>query len=162
MSDLNPLLDFSGLPRFERFQPEHVSPALDILLAEARDTVAALTRPGTPATWEGFVVPIENATERLSRAWSLVGHLCSVADTPPLRAAFNQNLPRVTQFWTELGQNRALYQQYQALRESSGYAALGPARQRAVDLALQGFRLGGVELVSPARERYLALSERHA
>ncbi|MEI8301806.1 MAG: M3 family metallopeptidase [Burkholderiales bacterium] len=162
MSDLNPLLDFSGLPRFERFQPAHVSPALDTLLAQARDTVEALTRPGTPATWEGFVAPIENATERLSRAWSLVGHLCSVADTPPLRAAFNENLPRVTQFWTELGQNRALYQQYQALRGSSGFAALGPARQRAVDLALQGFRLGGVELESPARERYLAISERHA
>ena len=158
----NPLLDFSGLPRFADFGPSLVTPAIDELLLQAREAVQAAARADTPASWEAFVEPLEDATERLSRAWGMVGHLNGVADTPELRAAYNENLPKVTQFWTELGQNRALYEKYRALRDSAEFAALSPARRRIVDLALQSFRLGGVELESPQRERFMALSERQA
>ena len=92
----------------------------------------------------------------------MVGHLNGVADTPELRGAYNENLPKITQFWTELGQNRALYEKYRALHDSAEYASLRAARRRAVELALQGFRLGGVELESPQRERFMELSERQA
>ncbi len=158
----NPLLDFSGLPRFADFSPAQITPALDALLAQAADAVARVTRADAPVDWASLVEPLEDATERLTRAWGVVGHLSSVADTPELRAAYNENLPRVTQFWTELGQNRALYERYQALHDSPAFARLDPARQRTVTLALQGFKLGGVELVSPQRERFQALSERQA
>ena len=158
----NPLLDLSGLPRFADFSPALVTPAVDALLAEARAAVERAQEQSVPATWEGFVEPLENATERLSRAWGVVGHLNGVADTPELRAAYNENLPKITQFWTEVGQNRALYEKYRALAESRAWASLAPARKRAVELALQAFRLGGVELESPERERYMAISERHA
>jgi oligopeptidase A len=158
----NALLDFSGLPRFADFSPSLVTPAIDELLLQAREAVAAAARETTPASWESFIEPLEDATERLSRAWGMVGHLNGVADTPELRAAFNENLPKVTQFWTELGQNRALYEKYHALKDSPQFAALAPARRRVVELALQGFRLGGVELESPQRERFMALSERQA
>jgi oligopeptidase A len=158
----NALLDFAGLPRFADFSPSLVGPAIDELLTQARESVEAASRASTPATWEGFVAPLEDATERLSRAWGVVGHLNGVADTPELRAAYNENLPKITQFWTELGQNRALYEKYRALRESADYATLSAARRRAVELALQAFRLGGVELESPQRERFMEISERQA
>ncbi len=158
----NALLDFSGLPRFADFSPALITPALDTLLAQAREAIARAGDEATPATWEAFVEPLEDVSERLSRAWGLVGHLNGVADTPELRAAYNENLPRVTQFWTEVGQNRALYAKYLALRESGDFAALAPARKRAVELALQAFRLGGVELESPERERFMELAERQA
>ena len=35
----NPLLDFSGLPRFDAIRPEHVTPAVDALLADARRAI---------------------------------------------------------------------------------------------------------------------------
>jgi oligopeptidase A len=158
----NPLLDFSGLPRFAEIAPAHVTPAVEALLASARATVEQVRQPDAPLTWAAFVDVLEDATERLGRAWGVVGHLCSVADTPELRAAFNENLPRITQFWTELGQDRELCARYQALRDAPSFADATPARQRAVELALQRFRLGGVALASPARERFLAIAERHA
>jgi len=158
----NALLDFSGLPRFADFTPTLVTPAIGELLTQAREAVDAASRDTTPATWEAFVEPLEDATERLSRAWGMVGHLNGVADTPELRAAYNENLPRVTQFWTELGQNRALYEKYRSLRDSAEFARLAPGRRRAIELALQAFKLGGVELESPQRERFLELSERQA
>ncbi|HEX7645938.1 MAG TPA: oligopeptidase A, partial [Noviherbaspirillum sp.] len=107
-TNLNPLLDFSDLPRFDAIKPEHVTPAVTALLEENRAVVARLEAPMDEVTWDDFVEPLENSTERLSRAWGVVGHLNAVVDTPELRAAYNENLPKITEFWTELGQNLAL------------------------------------------------------
>ena len=79
----NPLLDFSGLPRFEAITPEHVAPAINQLLAENRLLVERLADPGAPATWQGFVAPLTDGGERLGRAWGIVSHLHSVNDIPP-------------------------------------------------------------------------------
>ena len=158
----NPLLDFSGLPRFADFEPTQITPAVDALLAEARATLAAVTDPATPTTWDAFIEPLEDATERLARAWGMVGHLNGVADTPPLREAYNANLPKVTQFWTELSQHAALFAKYRAFAASAQYGQLPAVRRRIVEHALRDFRLGGAELKSPARERFAELQERQA
>jgi oligopeptidase A len=160
--DKNPLLDFSGLPRFASFRPELVTPAVETLLARARAAAAHAERPETPPTWDAFVRPLEDATEQLGRAWGMVGHLNGVADTPELRAAFNENLPKVTEFLTELGQNQALFAKYRALRESAEFETLAPEQKRIVEHSLRDFRLGGAELVSPARERYAEIQDRQA
>jgi oligopeptidase A len=158
----NPLLDFSGLPRFAAFEPAQVAPALAVLIGEARHAVEQACDPATPATWEAFVEPLEFATERLGRAWGMVGHLNGVADSEALRAAYNEALPVVTEFWTALGQNMGLYAKYRALHDSPAFAELSAARQRVILNALRDFRLGGAELVSPARERYAEIQEQQA
>ena len=105
---MNPLLDFSGLPRFADLEPEHVTPAVDKLLAEGRATIERVA--GAPVSWESFVAPLEDANERLGRAWGQVAHLHAVLDSPELRDAYNANLPKLTQYWTELGQNPVLFE----------------------------------------------------
>ena len=82
---MNPLLDFSGLPRFADFKTEHVTPAVDALLAECNAAIEKVSAEATPATWRDFVEPLENANERLSRAWGQVGHLNAVMNSPELR-----------------------------------------------------------------------------
>ena len=81
----NPLLDFSGLPRFDAIKPEHVTPAIEQLIAEANAIVARLEAPVDDVTWD-TLAPLDDASERLGRAWGVVGHLNHVADTPELRA----------------------------------------------------------------------------
>ena len=157
-----PLLDFSDLPRFQDFTPEQIAPGIQHLLDEARRVLDQVTQPGIPNTWDGFVQPLEAATERLGRAWGMVGHLNAVADAAPLREAYNAMLPTVTQFWTELGQHAALYAKYKALRDSPEWSALTEVRRRVIDHALRDFRLGGAELVSPQRERFADIQERQA
>ncbi|WP_085314672.1 M3 family metallopeptidase [Derxia lacustris] len=162
MSITNPLLDFSGLPRFGDIRPEHITPAIEALLAECKATVETLEAPGLPASWDSFVTPLDDATERLGRAWGIVGHLNSVVDTPEQRAAYNENLPRVTEFWTALSQNEALYAKYKALRASPEFDTLAPARKKIVENSLRDFRLGGAELTDAAKERFAAIQERQA
>ena len=149
---MNPLLDFGGLPRFPELKPEHVAPALDELLAEGRAATRRALEAG--ATWDAFVAPLEDANERIGRAWGQVSHLHAVLDSPELRAAYNANLPRVTQYWTELGQNQALFEKYRALRQSAEFASLSHARKKIVENALRDFRLGGAELPQEKKARY--------
>jgi oligopeptidase A len=158
----NPLLDFSGLPRFDAIGPEHVTPAVTQLIDEASAVLARLEAPSDNVTWENFVTPLENTTERLGRAWGIVSHLNSVVDTPELRAAYNDNQPRVTEFWTALSQNETLFGKYKAIKASPAYDALSPARKKIIENALRDFRLGGAELPADKKERFAAIQEQHA
>jgi len=156
---MNPLLDFSGLPRFSEIRPEHVAPAIDRLLAEGRAAVAQVTAPAVPDAWDAFITPLEDANERLSRAWGQVAHLHAVLDSPALREAYNASLPSVTQYWTELGHNERLFEKYRRLRASAAYAALPRARRKQVDDALRDFRLGGAELPPAEKARFAAIQD---
>jgi oligopeptidase A len=153
----NPLLDFSGLPRFAETRPEHVTPAIELLLSDARSTVNAAERAAP--TWDGFIAPLEDANERLGRAWGQVAHLHAVMDSPELREAYNANLPKVTQYWTELGQNQQLFENYKALKNSSEFFGLSAARKKIVENALRDFRLGGAELPPEKKKRHAEIQE---
>src|SRR4051812_9468323 len=153
----NPLVDFSGLPRFAELKPEHVAPAIDQLLAEGRAVIAAVTHAG--AGWDDFVAPLEDANERIGRAWGQVSHLHAVLDSPALREAYNANLPKLTQYWTELGQNEALFAKYKALFASEEFQSLSKARKRIVENALRDFRLSGAELSAERKKRFAEISQ---
>ncbi len=156
---MNPLLDFSGLPRFSELRTEHVAPAIDKLLAESRAIVEAISSDQVPASWDDFVRPLEDSTELLSRAWGQVEHLHAVLDSPELRFAYNAGLPKITRFWTELGQSQPLFDKYRALQGSNEFQALAPARKKLIENSLRDFRLGGAELPPELKPRYAAIQD---
>jgi oligopeptidase A len=157
---MNPLLDFSGLPRFADFKLEYVTPAVDQLLAENRSLLQRLVAGTEPATWQNLVAPLEDANERLGRAWGQVGHLNAVMNSPALREVYNANLPKITQYYTELGQNQQLFEKYQALAVSAEFPGLGRAQRKIIENEVRDFRLGGAELPPESKARFLAIRER--
>jgi oligopeptidase A len=158
----NPLLQFTGTMNFAAIRPEHVRPAIDTLLAEARAVVVHVTDPAVPAGWDSVVVPLDDSTERLARAWGTVSHLNAVVDTPELREAYNHTLPTITAFWTELAQNEALYARYKAIAALPDYPSWPAARRRVIANELRDFRLGGAELSGSDKARFKSLRERKA
>jgi oligopeptidase A len=156
---MNPLLDFSGLPRFDAVQPEHVTPAIRQLLDENRALIDRLIAPDTVPTWDAFVQPMLDAGERLSRAWGIVGHLHSVNDVPPWREAYNGMLPEVSSFFADLGQNLALFAKYKALAEGAEFATLSAPRRRIIENELRDFRLSGAELPEDQKPRFKEIQE---
>ena len=154
----NPLLDFADLPAFDRIRPEHVAPAIDTLLQASEAALERVTVADFPADWTAIARELDVATEQLGRAWGTISHLNSVADTPELRAAYNEALPRVTEFWTRLGSDERLYAKYKAISP----ATLNAEQRQAQTNALRNFVLGGAELTGPAKERYAAIQERQA
>ena len=154
----NPLLDFSGLPRFDAIRPEHVTAAIDTLLAEAEAAVKA-AETVAPVSWDSFVTPLDDATERLYRAWGQVSHLQSVVNTPELREVYNANLPKLSRFGSAVAQNPALYAQYKALAAAPEAGAYDDARAKVLANALRDFRLGGAELGEADKARFAQLQE---
>ena len=154
----NPLLSFDDLPLFDQIKPDHVAPAVDQLLQAASDALETVTAADFPARWSDMAAVLDVATEQLSRAWGAVSHLNSVADTPELRAAYNEALPKITEFFTRLGADERLYAKYKAI----DIATLNTEQRQAHKNAVRNFVLGGAELQGADRERFAAIQERQA
>ncbi|WP_050874842.1 M3 family metallopeptidase [Comamonas testosteroni] len=154
----NPLLESSSLPLFDRIQPADVAPAIDTLLARASEALETVVAPDFPAQWEAISAVLDVATEKLGTAWSAINHLNSVADTPELRAAYNEALPKVTEFWTNLGADERLYAKYKAIAPAS----LNKEQRAAWEHAMRGFVLSGAELQGIAKERFAQIQARSA
>lgn len=159
----NPLLaPVSELVDYAAVKPAHIVPAVEELLGIARKAVDHAADPALAPTWEAVAEPLDTASERLWRAWSVAGHLNAVVNTPELREAYNAALPLVTEFSTWVGLHEGLYKQYQRLAAAPDFASWSPVRRRIVEMALRDFRLSGVELQGADRERYAAISDREA
>lgn len=156
----NPLLNATGLIDYSAIEPTDIAPAVDQLAQQLQDTIAQVTAPDTPATWEAVVQPLELATLAFTRAWGVVGHLQSVVDTPELRDAYNAKLPMVTQLFIDLSQNEALFAKYRAMKASDAFATLSDVRRRIIDREIRDFRLSGAELPETERARVKAIGER--
>jgi len=163
---MNPLLAALApevdLPDYAAVRPEHVRAALDVVLAEADAALERAAGDAVPAQYEAMSAALDVALERLRRVWGVVCHLQAVADTPQLRAAHGENLPRVTELFTRLASDARLHAKYRAIAASPAAAALAPARRQALANTLRDFRLGGAELQGAARARFAAIRARMA
>ena len=152
----NPLLEPGALPAFSKISPPMIKPAIEQLIAQNREAISALTELPRH-DWNTLIKPLELMNDRLDKAWSPVRHLNSVKSSPELREAYNACLPLLSEYSTELSQNRALYQAYREIESSDEFAGFDPARRKTITDALRHFRLGGVELEGKERERYQQL-----
>ena len=153
---MNPLLQLGEEPRFDQIQTAHIRPALESALAEARAGIAAV-KAQSEATWGNTVEKLTDITEHVGRIWGVVSHLNSVADTPELRAVYNELMPEITVFFTEIGQDIELYQRFKTIKSSPEFAALSPAQQTKLNHDLRDFVLSGAELPPEKQAEFAAL-----
>ncbi|WP_020563696.1 M3 family metallopeptidase [Methylosarcina fibrata] len=155
----NPLLTDTPLPLFSQIRPEHVEPAIDQLLAEARAVVEQQLKATDRYTWKNLIEPIENIEDKLNKAWSPVSHMNSVVNSDALRAAYNACLPKLSEYATEMGQNEDLFKAYRAIAASDEYPSLDTAQKKIIQNALRDFRLSGIDLVVEKKRRFKEISQ---
>ncbi|NKI34913.1 M3 family metallopeptidase [Wenzhouxiangella sp. XN79A] len=158
MTETNPLLE-PGLPRFDAVRPEHALPAVERRLAEYQALLDAIERGERDATPETLADEVR-ADDALALAWSTVGHLHAVTNTPEWREAFTACLEKITAFYTARGQNRALYGCWNTVASSDDFNDRPEAFRRMVAEELIDFRQSGVDLDDDARERFTEISLR--
>ena len=152
----NPLLEPGTLPAFSKISAEMIVPAISELIAQNRMAIDDLAKQENPE-WDSLIKPLELMNDHLEKAWSPVRHLNSVKSSTELRDAYNDCLPLLSEYATEVSQNRDLYQAYRLIAESRDYADFNQAQQKTISDALLHFRLGGVELEGAAKLRYQQL-----
>jgi len=156
----NPLLQDHTLPPFNSIQTEQVVPAVTALLASARNELKQQLANLEEVTWQSLVAPIEARGDTLNKAWSPISHLNSVCNSDELRAAHEQSQQLLTEYFTELGQNQALFKAYQSLKKSAGFKELSQAQKQTVNNALRDFKLSGVALEAEDQKRYGEIQSR--
>ncbi|WP_437879847.1 oligopeptidase A [Pseudomonas sp. LRF_L74] len=151
----NPLLEDFDLPPYSRIKPEHVEPAISLILDESRAATAELlkTQQGSPS-WDGLVLALDELGARLGRAWSPISHLNAVCNSAELRQAYEACLPKLSEYWTEMGQNKAMFEAYDALAVSPQAASFDVAQKTILEHALRDFRLSGIDLPPEQQKRY--------
>ena len=155
----NPLLTSATLPPFSEIKPSHIEPAIDHLLEECRAIVKIKTQITEPFSWENLVDPIEKTEDRLNKAWSPVSHINSVVNNNDIREAYNACLPKLSQYSTEMGQNKALYNAYSEISNSPSFSRLSQGQQKTIQNALRDFELSGINLNPEQQCRYREISQ---
>lgn len=159
MTETNPLLSKTAFPAFDQIQVEHILPAVEETLANNRRLVAKLVEQNS-ATWDNLVQPLEEMHAEMTKMWSPVSHLHSVKDSPELRSAYEASIQLLSEFWTELGQNEALYKAYQSIAQSDAFSALDHCQQKVITNAIRDFTLAGVGLPPDEKKRYAEIQKR--
>ena len=155
MTATNPLLQAFDLPPYSAIRPEHVEPAVEQILADNRAAMSPLLKQqAADPSWDGLVLALDELGARLGRAWSPVSHLNAVCNNAELRAAYEACLPKLSEYWTEIGQNQPLFQAYQVLANSPAAAGFDVAQQTILEHALRDFRLSGIDLPAEQQKRY--------
>lgn len=150
----NPLLYTDGLPLFSSITPTQIEPAIDHMLKKNRSKIQALLQSNEPVSWGNILQPVEDLDDQLNRAWSPACHLHSVVDNDELREAYNACLPKLSDYATEMGQNKDLYLAYKSVFESDEFALLDDAQRKIIENALREFRLSGIELDEDKQQEY--------
>jgi oligopeptidase A len=154
----NPLLNPGTLPAFNHITADMIRPAIECIIDDNRQRVVQLIA-SEETTWQGLVQPLSLLEDRLNKAWSPVRHLNSVKSSDLLRDAYNECLPLLSEYTTEMSQNRYLYQAYRKIANSDDFPQLSEAQQKAINDSLKHFKLGGVDLEGVDKERYQQLQK---
>ena len=158
----NPLLNLARLPKFSEIQPEHIEPAIDQLIANCRESVKNVVSAHAEKipTWDSFIKTLELTEDELERAWSPVSHLNSVMNTEALRNAYDACLPKLSEFGTEMGQNKDLCNLTKALMDSPEFETLTQAQKKTLENSMRGFQLSGIDLPADKQKRYGDIQQR--
>lgn len=149
----------TNLPRFNQIDPAHIVPNLQAQLAKNRETVRTLLAQPGPFTWDNLMQPLEIMNDTLSQQWSPISHLHSVMESEALREAYNQALPLLTDYHTEMSQHTALFQAISAIANRPDVADLHPAQRKIIENDLRDFKLAGVHLPPEKKARLAELEQ---
>ncbi|MCP5347777.1 MAG: M3 family metallopeptidase [Gammaproteobacteria bacterium] len=157
----NPLLSGGLLPPFSSLKNDHIEPALKQVIQENQSALdALLAEESTEPDWQTLIQVLDNLEDRLDSLWSTVSHLFSVNNSKPLREIYDRCQPLVTEYYTSLSQNEALYLRIRELRQQAEAQDLSDAQVKVLDDYLLDFRLAGVTLEANSKQRFKELEKK--
>ena len=144
---------YLDLPEFSKIELSQVEGKLDELLARADKKIAELEKVTDP-TWDNFLYQLDETVDEIQRFYSPVRHMNAVVSSDEIREVHNACLPKLTAWYTELGQNHELFKRTQTIADSEAFKTYDQGQRKSVEDQLLSFKLGGVSLEGKERTRY--------
>jgi oligopeptidase A len=147
------------LPRFSTIDPNSIEPTIRENLQTNRQKINTLLSQPKPYTWANLMQPLEALNDELNKTWSPIAHLHSVMESDALRKAYNDTLPLLTEYHTELSQNETLFAAISDVAKEPQFASLSAAQQKIIENDLRDFKLAGIHLDANKKARFAALQK---
>ncbi|XOV79951.1 MAG: oligopeptidase A [Aestuariibacter sp.] len=145
------------LPDFSAIKPELIETQVKDAISHCKSVIEGALAKGE-FTWQGLVMPIDEADDALSQLWSPISHSNSVVSSDALREAHDACLPLLSEYGTWVGQHQGLFKAYQALHKSEEFASLTQPQRKEIENTLRDFSLSGVDLEEAKKVRFAQIS----
>lgn len=157
-----PLFKQDMLPNFNNVDPTKIASTVEEILTQHRARLATLLSQPQPYTWDNLLQPLEEMSDELAKYWSTISHMRSVVETDELRKAFNETLPKLIEYNTEMAQNEQLYKATLLVNNSHEFSSLSPAQKKIIENDIRDFKLAGIHLSADKKARLAALEQEHS
>lgn len=147
------------LPEFSKIKLEDIEANLTALLAHSRNQVDALLQQ-TSYSWTNLMQPLEDIEDTLDKWWSPISHMHAVVSSEKLRKVYHDCLPKLSEYYTELGHNTSLFNAIKSISQSDEFATLTQAQKKVIENQLRDFHLSGVDLSPEDKKQFAKLQER--
>ncbi|HYF97546.1 MAG TPA: M3 family metallopeptidase, partial [Coxiellaceae bacterium] len=152
-------IKLDNLPQFSQIRASEIKTQLSHILAENKQAIDVLLSSNKIFNWNNLIYPLEELSDRLDQFWSSVQHMHSVCNTPALREAYNECLPLLSDYSTELAHNLDLFRAIESIANGPEYQKLDKAQRRCIDNDIRDFKLAGVALEPAQKERFAELTK---
>jgi len=138
---------------FADVRPEHIGPAIEVHLAEARRRFAAWKARQAPYTFDNTVAEFFRLDRNLAFAVTVARTIDSTATTPEFQKAISAALPAATTFRQSMFMDPDAAARLKAFAASPAGKDLTGADKRLLEVTLDGFRRSGATLPPERRAR---------
>ena len=156
------LQDVLLLPDFASMDPTGLAAKLDKKLINNQQAIEQLLKNQDTPNYNRLVPALEQLGDEVDQLWGPLSHLHGVSNRDDIRAAFDECLPKLTAYATQMGQNKALYLAFVDLLKSNDFNQLSQSKQQFVKLQIRDFKLAGVALNPQKQKEYGQLKQQMA
>jgi len=142
---------------FDRIRAEHVAPATEELLSQARQRLEEIAAANGPRSFVNTMRALDDLAVPLEYAIGVVRHLEAVATYPELRAAYSAAQPQVSAFYSGIPLHAGLWRAVKDFASTEEAAHLEGERRRLLTKTIDNFRRHGANLDPAGKQRLEAM-----
>ncbi len=154
----NPLLTSEELPNFDLINSKDFEPAMDALISSHLALVKEVANIKEP-TWDNTTQRLNESSQKINFAWNIISHLNAVHNVDDIRKAYEIVLAKITNFSTDLGQNKDLFEITKKLYEGKEFTSYDIGQRTSIEHALRNFKLAGVDLSDDKKAEFKKINE---
>lgn len=106
--------------------------------------------------WQEVFSPLDEVYDKLGKETALQSHLSSVKFSEEFNQEYETTLPLISDFYTELGTNKKLYQAFKNLENQD----LNSNQAYILENVLKDFQLSGIDLSKEKQKKYKEISSK--
>ena len=150
---------YKGVPNFDTMNLKDLEPAMYAAIEEHLKEIDEIANAKEAATFENTIEAMERSGKTVDRVYTYYGIWSSNLSSEEFRNIQQDLSPKLSDYQSEIRQNKKLFNRIKSVYESSQKNPLEPQAQRVVDLVYNSFQMNGANLDEKGKTRYAEINK---